>query len=52
VLVSSYQVKSAQGQMTASGLNLPVDVYDPTKHYDDIRGQWIGNGIDKEKGYE
>lgn len=52
VLAAAYQVKSAQGQMTAQGLNLPVEVYDPTKHYDDVRGQWIGNGIDKEKGYE
>lgn len=52
VLVSAYQVKSAEGQMTAAGLNLPVDVYDPTKHYDEVRGQWIGNGIDKDKGYE
>lgn len=52
VLAASYQVKSALGQMTAQGLSLPVDVYDPTKHYDDVRGQWIGNGIDKEKGYE
>lgn len=52
VLAASYQVKSAQGQMTALGLNLPVEVYDPTKHYDDVRGQWIGNGIDKVNGYE
>lgn len=52
VLAASYQVKSALGQMTAQGLNLPVEVYDPTKHYDDVRGQWFGNGIDKDKGYE
>lgn len=52
VLVDSYQVKSALGQMTAQGLNLPAEVYDPTKHYDDVRGQWFGNGIDKDKGYE
>ncbi|BAE51049.1 TolC family outer membrane protein [Paramagnetospirillum magneticum] len=52
VLAGAYQVKSALGQMTAQGLNLPVAVYDPTKHYDDVRGQWFGNGIDKDKGYE
>ncbi|WP_096702121.1 TolC family outer membrane protein [Magnetospirillum sp. 15-1] len=52
VLAAAYQVKSALGQMTAQGLNLPVEVYDPTKHYDDVRGQWFGNGIDNDKGYE
>ncbi len=52
VLASAFQVKSAMGQMTAQGLNLPVSVYDPTKHYDDVRGKWIGNGIDMENGYE
>lgn len=52
VLAAGYQVKSALGQMTAQGLNLSVEVYDPTKHYDDVRGKWIGNGIDKENGYE
>jgi outer membrane protein len=52
VLSAAFQVKSAVGQMTAQGLNLPVSIYDPTKHYDDVRGKWIGNGIDKENGYE
>ncbi|OAN44071.1 hypothetical protein A6A04_09360 [Paramagnetospirillum marisnigri] len=52
VLAAAFQVKSAMGQMTAQGLNLPVSIYDPTKHYDDVRGKWIGNGIDMENGYE
>jgi outer membrane protein len=52
VLNTAFQVKSAVGQMTAQGLNLPVSVYDPAKHYDDVRGKWIGNGIDTENGYE
>ncbi|CAA7620270.1 TolC family outer membrane protein [Magnetospirillum sp. SS-4] len=52
VLAAAFQVKSAVGLMTAQGLNLPVPVYDPAKHYDDVRGKWIGNGIDMEKGYE
>lgn len=52
VLASAFQVKSAMGQMTAQGLNLPVSIYDPAKHYDDVRGKWIGNGIDRENGYE
>jgi outer membrane protein len=52
VLVAAYQVKSAQGQLTAKGLALPVVVYDPVKHYDDVRGQWIGTGIDTQSEYE
>ena len=52
VLAAAYQVKSSVGQMTAQGLNLSVEIYDPTKHYDDVRGKWIGNGIDTENGYE
>ena len=52
VLAAAFQVKSSAGQMTAQGLNLPVAIYDPTKHYDDVRGKWIGNGIDTENGYE
>ena len=52
VLLAAFQLKSAVGLMTAKGLNLPVEVYDPTKHYDDVRGKWIGNGIDTENGYE
>jgi outer membrane protein len=50
--VAAFQVKSAVGQMTAQGLSLPVDTYDPTKHYDDVRLKFIGWGINKENGYE
>ncbi|MGE5504079.1 MAG: TolC family outer membrane protein [Actinomycetota bacterium] len=50
--VAAFQLRSALGEMTAKALSLPVDVYDPVKHYEDVRGQWIGTGIDKEKGYE
>ncbi|MBI5163345.1 MAG: TolC family outer membrane protein [Magnetospirillum sp.] len=51
-LVASFQLKSGLGQMTAAGLSLPVEVYDPLKHYEDVRGQWIGTGVDKLPGYE
>lgn len=51
-LVAIFQLRSGLGQMTASALGLPVEIYDPIKHYDDVRNQWIGSGIDKEKGYE
>ncbi|MCR6632232.1 MAG: hypothetical protein NVV74_20505 [Magnetospirillum sp.] len=50
-LVAAFQVKSALGQMTAEGLTLPVEVYDATKHYEDVRGQWIGTGIEPAPGY-
>lgn len=45
-MVASFQLKSALGQMTAENLALPVEVYDPTKHYEDVRGKWFGGSID------
>jgi outer membrane protein len=42
--VSAYQVKTAVGDMTALALNLQVERYDPQKHYDAVRDQWIGTG--------
>ncbi len=42
--VSSYQLKSAIGEMTALALNLQVERYDPQKHYDAVRDKWIGTG--------
>lgn len=50
-MVAAFQVKSALGQMTAEGLTLPVEVYDPTKHYEDVRNKWIGTGIEPAPGY-
>ena len=41
-VVSSYQLKAAVGQLTAEGLALAVERYDPVQHYDAVRGQWIG----------
>lgn len=51
-MVAAFQLDAALGRMTAEGLHLPVDIYDPRKHYDDVRDQWIGGGIDKAPGYE
>jgi outer membrane protein len=42
--VSAYQVKTAIGEMTALALNLQVERYDPQRHYDAVREQWIGTG--------
>lgn len=50
--LAAYQVRSAMGSMTAKALALPVDLYDPVKHYDDVRDKWIGGGIEKSPGYE
>lgn len=43
--VAAFQLKSTVGQLTAQALALPVQVYDPVKHYDDVRGQWIGTEV-------
>jgi outer membrane protein len=36
------QIRASEGDLTAANLNLPVEKYDPEKHYEDVRGQWIG----------
>jgi outer membrane protein len=36
------QIKSATGQLTADNLKLPVGIYDPKRHYEDVRNQWAG----------
>jgi outer membrane protein len=43
-VVASYQLLSAIGRLTAEYLRLPVEHYDPTRHYDSVRGKWIGFG--------
>lgn len=42
--VASYALLAAMGQLTAEGLKLPVEIYDPEEHYDDVAGKWIGFG--------
>jgi outer membrane protein len=36
------QIKASEGYLTADNLKLPTQTYDPKKHYDDVRGKWIG----------
>src|SRR5579883_1091240 len=36
------QIKAAIGELTADRLSLPVKLYDPSLHYDDVRQQWAG----------
>jgi len=41
-VVAAYQLKSSVGDLTARRVGLPVDLYDPTQHYDAVRGLWFG----------
>ena len=43
-MVGAFQVASALGQMTASSLSLPVQVYDPVIHYEKVRDKMYGLG--------
>jgi len=36
------QIKAATGRLTMAAVQLPVEPYDPKKHYEDVRDQWIG----------
>lgn len=36
-IISSYQLTVATGQLTADRLKLPVQIYDPLQHYNDVR---------------
>ncbi len=42
LVVASYEVKSATGQLTAVDLGLPVTLYDFDAHYRAVRNQWWG----------
>ncbi len=42
LLVAVYELKSSIGDLTAEKLNLPVDYYDPERHYREVRGMWFG----------
>jgi outer membrane protein len=41
-VVSSYALLSAVGRLTAQDLALPVRVYDPSVHYQQVRDAWVG----------
>ena len=41
-VVAAFELKAAVGQLTARQLNLPVDFYDPERHYREVRGKWFG----------
>ena len=41
-VVASYSLLSAVGRLSAQVLALPVPVYDPMVHYQQVRDSWIG----------
>ncbi|MFO0997510.1 MAG: TolC family outer membrane protein [Alphaproteobacteria bacterium] len=47
-VVGAYRVRYAVGSLTSAYLNLPVERYDPLKHYNEVRDKWIGTGVPKE----
>ena len=43
-VVAQYQLLSAVGRLTARDLKLKTDLYDPNKHYNEVRDKFIGIG--------
>jgi outer membrane protein len=41
-VVASYSLLSAVGRLSAQVLKLPVSIYDPSIHYQQVRDSWIG----------
>ena len=41
-VVALFNVLAVTGQLQADALKLPVELYDPKEHYDDIKYQFIG----------
>ncbi len=42
--IAIFELKSAIGELTARELALPVETYDSTSHYNDVRQKWFGGG--------
>lgn len=43
-VVAQYQLLASVGRLTAQELKLKTDLYDPTKHYNEVRDKFIGIG--------
>jgi outer membrane protein len=43
-ILAAYQLLNATGQMTAQYLALPVELYDPAAHYEEVHDKWVGFG--------
>jgi len=42
--VAEFDLAQQVGHLTAEEMKLPVQPYDPRKHYDEVRNKWIGFG--------
>lgn len=42
LVVASYALMAALGQMSTAVLNIPVEQYDPTEHYKAVEHKWFG----------
>jgi outer membrane protein len=42
LVVASYDLLASIGRISAAVLNLSVEQYDPSKHYDEVSNKWIG----------
>jgi len=49
MIVSSYQLKSAVGELTAKSLGLKVKLYDPNEHYKRTSATWLDFGDDPDE---
>lgn len=45
-VISAFDLKRAVGELLASRLELAVDLYNPDKHYNEVRGLWFGTSSD------
>jgi outer membrane protein len=41
-IVASYALLSAIGRLSTTGLGLPVEVYNPAVHFDQVKDKWFG----------
>lgn len=41
-VISAFDLKRAVGELSADRLALSVELYNPNKHYDEVRGLWFG----------
>lgn len=49
-IIAGYRLKAAIGQLTAEGIGLGIEPYDPAAHYARVRDRWFGLGPDIEDG--
>ena len=45
-IVASYRLKAAVGELTAEGIDLPIEPYDIEANYKNVRSRWFGLGSD------